>query len=172
MWIQLWKYFILPLQKHYESTCVLFWFYIRGHVTWLWTQVEVWTSWNRRKQIWSGKFTFPFEFFTNTQKVDNVFPSICSFLLYLHHLMSVNIKLEIKGYIWELHLWLHALLDKLICNGRAIIMHVGIIVFQGVCEKRYWAQISMHLILFSVWTDISVSLGIKCNMLNLMLSLP
>ena len=44
-----------------------------------------------------------------------VFSYICSFLLYLHQPMLVNVKLEAKDYISRLH----TLLDLLIFNGTA-----------------------------------------------------
>ena len=42
-----------------------------------------------------------FGFFTNTQNWQHwhyIFPYICSFMLYFHHMMLVNVKLDVSGY--------------------------------------------------------------------------
>ena len=64
--------------------------------------------------------------FSQTYKVGNVgiianfvFPYICSFLLYLHQLMLVNVKLEIKGCRRIIFQGYNALWGQLTFNGRA-----------------------------------------------------
>ena len=63
--------------------------------------------------------------FSQTHKDDNVgivvnfvFPYICSFLLYLHQLMLVNVKLEITGRMRITFLRINASFDQLIFNVR------------------------------------------------------
>ena len=62
--------------------------------------------------------------FSQTHTVGNiaviaifVFPYICSFLLYLHQLMLVNVKLEIETFHW-----IHFLLDQLVFDGTKLAM--------------------------------------------------
>ena len=67
--------------------------------------------------------------FSQAHKVGNVgvianfiFLYISSFLLYLHQLMLVNVKLEIKGWMritFHGYIYIYILLDKLILNGTA-----------------------------------------------------
>ena len=66
---------------------------------------HVWCNWSKYYHLWVRHINLFYSWSSQTHRIANigiiakfVFPHICSFLLYMHHMMLVNIKLDISGH--------------------------------------------------------------------------